>query len=177
MNPFTLSLSERRALTKQIHEAKDVKVLKRAQSFLWLSDGIPIQDIAKRLGITRQTIYGWVSLYQKRRNMSFKDRLQDCPKPGRPPRKSMRVLRVIAPLLQGSPRQYGYRYAEWTSSLLKKVLQCQHSLHVSTKTIRRCLRQLHYAWKRPGYALARQSATWAQEKGGSKEDCIPIPDW
>jgi hypothetical protein len=50
MNPFTLSLSERRALAKQIHETKDVKVLKRAQSFLWLSDGISIQDIAKKLG-------------------------------------------------------------------------------------------------------------------------------
>jgi transposase len=176
MHSFTLSLSERRALVKQIHETKDIKILKRAQSFLWLADGIPIQDIAKRLGITRQTIYVWVSLYHKRRNQSFIDRLQDRPKPGRPPRQSMRILREIDPLLQESPRQHGYRYAEWTSSLLKQVLQCEHNLPVSTKTIRRCLRQLHYVWKRPGYALARQSVTWAQEKGGSKEDCINIQD-
>jgi len=177
MHSFTLSLSERRALAKQIHETKDIKILKRAQAFLWLSDGIPIQDIAKRLGITRQTIYVWVSLYHKKRKQSFLERLQDQPKLGRPPRKSMLILQELANLLRESPRQRGYRYAEWTASLLKQVLQCTHNLHVSTKTIRRCLRQLHYVWKRPGYALARQSPTWAQEKGGSKEDCSNIQDW
>jgi hypothetical protein len=40
MSSFTLSLSERRALAKQIQETTDAKVLKRAQTFLWLSDGM-----------------------------------------------------------------------------------------------------------------------------------------
>ena len=84
MNLLTLSLSERRALAKQIQETKDVKVCKRAQAFLWLSEGVSIREISQRLGISRQTMDDWVSFYQKRRNKSFISRLQDRPKPGRP---------------------------------------------------------------------------------------------
>jgi len=169
MSLLTLSLSERRALTKQIHTTKDVKILKRAQAFLWLSDGMSVNHIAHRLGITRQTVYYWVSLYHNRCKTSFIARLQDGPKSGRPPSTSTRVLQELDALLSASPRQHGYHHAEWTASLLGKVLRREHALDVSTKTIRRCLKHSHYVWKRPGYALARQSATWAQEKGGSKE--------
>jgi transposase len=177
MNSFTLSLSERRALAKQIQGTKDAQLLKRAQTLLWLSNGMSVQEISKRFGISRQTIYYWVSSYQKRRNRSFKSRLQDRPKPGRPPRKSTVILRELAALLNTSPRQYGYPHAEWTASLLVKVMHRVYALEVSTKTMRRCLQQLHYVWKRPGYALARQSQTWAQAKGGSKEGSTIIQGW
>ena len=56
MSLCTLSLSERRALAKQIHMTKDAKRLKRAQAFLWLSDGMPVYEISQRVGITRQTV-------------------------------------------------------------------------------------------------------------------------
>ena len=176
MNLLTLSLSERRALAKQIQETKDVKVYKRAQAFLWLSEGVSVREISQRLGISRQTMYDWVSFYQNRRNKSFISRLQDRPKPGRPPGKSAVIFRELDPLLRQSPRQYGYHHVEWTAPLLAKVLKRDHDLAISTKTIRRCLKQSHYVWKRPGYALARQSPTWAQEKGGSKEVSTRIQD-
>jgi putative transposase len=176
MSLLTLSLSERRALAKQIHTTKDAKILKRAQAFLWLSDGMPVYEISQRLGITRQTLYYWVSSYHNRCKMSFIDRLQDRPKSGCPPTKSTRILRELDTLLSTSPRQHGYHHAEWTASLLGKVLQREHALDVSTKTIRRCLKQSHYVWKRPGYALARQSVTWAQAKGGSREVSTPLQD-
>jgi transposase len=176
MSLLTLSLSERRALAKQIQATKDAKILKRAQAFLWLSQGVPVRHIAQRLGINRQTMYYWVSCYQSRRKMSFASRLQDRPRSGRPARKSTIILREIDTLLHTSPRQYGYRHAEWTASLLGKVLQRDYDLNVSTKTIRRCLKHSGYVWKRPGYALARQSPTWAQAKGGSKEPSTRIQD-
>ncbi len=135
-----------------------------------------VYEISARLGITRQTLYYWVSSYRNRCNTSFRERLQDHPKSGRPPRKSTLVLRELDALLSESPRQHGYHHAEWTASLLGKVLQREHALDVSTTTIRRCLKQSHYVWKRPGYALARQSVTWAQEKGGSREVSTPIQD-
>ena len=71
---------------------------------------------------------------------------------------------------------YSYHHAEWTAPLLRKVLQCEHDVHSSVKTIRRCLKQSHYVWKRPGYALARQPKTWAQAKGGSKEVSARLHD-
>lgn len=169
MHPFTLSLSERRALKKQIRDTKDVKVLKRAQAFLWLSEGVSIHEISQRLAVSRQTIYDWVSSYQNRCNESFGRRLQDRPKSGFPPRKSSLILRELDKLLHESPGQHGYHHTEWTASLFAQVLKREYEVDISTKTIRRCLKQSHYVWKRPGYALARQSMTWAQEKGGSSE--------
>jgi transposase len=167
MHPFTLSLSERRALEKHIHETKDVKVLKRAQA---------VRDIAERLGVTCQTIYGWISFYRSECNKSFIARLQDRPKSGRPARKSELILQALDTLFQKSPRQDGYCHTDWTVSLIQQALQDEHQMDVSTKTIRRCLQQRHYVWKRPRYTLARQSPTWAQEKGGSKEGSRPMQD-
>src|SRR5438874_1133650 len=128
-----------------------------------------LQTTSQRLAVSRQTIYDWVSSYQNRCNESFGSRLQDRPKPGCPPSKSTIVFRELATLLSESPRQHGYHHAEWTASLLGNVLKHEYEVDISTKTIRRCLKQAHYVWKRPGYALARQSPTWAQEKGGSRE--------
>jgi transposase len=176
MHLIRLSLSERRALAQQIHRTKDSKVLKRAQTLLWLSEGIAASQIAKRLGVNRRTIYYWVSSYQNQRSNTLSSRLQDRQKPGRHPRKSSLVLRELDTLLQESPQCYGFHYAEWTASLLAKVLQRDHHIDISTKTIRRCLAQAHYVWKRPGYALARQSPTWAQEKGGSREVSTRMKD-
>lgn len=176
MHLFTLSPSERRALVKQTQETKDVKVLKRAQALLGLSEGLSVRAIAQRLGISRQTIYDWVSSYQNRRNQSFIHRLQDRPKPGRSPRKSTIILRELEALLRTSPKAYGFHHAGWTASLLGKALKREHDLDISTKTMRRCLHQAHYVWKRPRYALARQSPTWTQEKGGSREVSTSIQD-
>jgi transposase len=169
MSLLTLSLSERRALEKEIQHTKDVKVLKRAQALLWLADGISAQELPKRLGVSQRTVYGWVSLYQNRRSNCFISRLQDQPKPGRPPQKSVFILRELPRLLQESPRQHGYHNANWTSSLLQQALQCENGLTVSTRTIRYCLKDLDYVWRRPTYSLSRQSPTWRQEKGGSKK--------
>src|SRR6266566_6970727 len=108
--------------------------------------------------------------------MSFRDRLQACPKSGYTPTNSTLSLRELEALLSTSPRQHGYHHAEWTASLLEKVLQREHALDVRAKTMRRCLQQSHYVWKRPGYALARQSVTWAQEKGGSREVSTPLQE-
>src|SRR2546425_3601311 len=74
----------------------------------YTAEGIAASQVAQRLGISRRTIYSWVSSYQNRRSNAFGSRLQDRPKPGRPPRKSPRVLRALGVLLQESPRRYGY---------------------------------------------------------------------
>src|SRR6266540_1458270 len=94
----------------------------------------------------------------------------------RPPAKSAGIFRELDPLLRQSPRQYGYHHVEWTAPVLAKVLKREHHLDISTQTLRRCVQQFHDVWKRPAYALARQSTTWAQEKGGSREGPISVQD-
>jgi transposase len=141
MDLLELSLSERRALGKYLHETKDIKVLKRTQAFLWLSDDMSVQEVAKRLGVSRRTIYYWVSLYRQRRKESVRSRLQDRQLPGRPPTKSAQILPELAAVLSTSPRRHGYRHATWTASLLCQRFKRDKNVDVSTKTMRRCLQQ------------------------------------
>ena len=138
---------------------------------------MPVHAISHRCGGTSRTIYVWVSLYAKRRNTSCRARLQDRPRSGRTPRTSLIVLRALPAWLHQSPRQHGYHEAHWTSSFLKHAWQSAHDVDGSTKTIRLCLHQVQDVWKRPRYALARQSPTWAQEQGGSKKVATPPQGW
>jgi transposase len=117
MHRVKLSLSERRALAQQLHETKDAKILQRSQALLWLSAGISVSVIAKRVGVNRRTITYWVSFYQHQRSQSFISRLQDRPRSGRPSKKSAIILPQLDLLLRASPRQYGYPHAEWTAAL------------------------------------------------------------
>jgi hypothetical protein len=57
MRLFTLSLSEHCALAKQIQETKDVKVPKRAQALLGLSEGLSLHKVAERFSVSCQAIY------------------------------------------------------------------------------------------------------------------------
>ena len=42
---------------------RDVRVVKRAQALLWLSDGDTPDEIADRLWVTPRTIYRWIERF------------------------------------------------------------------------------------------------------------------
>jgi hypothetical protein len=45
------------ALASRTHQAKE---LRRVQALLWLDQGESPSAVAKRVGVTRQTVYNWV---------------------------------------------------------------------------------------------------------------------
>lgn len=169
MKKLKLTFHERRALLQEIQDTKDVKILKRALALFSLDEGASPSQVSALLGTTRQSLYHWIDRYLSSPAQPLAFRLSDRSHPGRPPEKSELLLQFLSSVIEDSPRKYGYRHTYWTAPLLSQFLLKTKDLEVHPKTIRFCLEQLHYVWKRPGYALARQSPTWRQEKGASNE--------
>lgn len=162
---FRLSAGERRSLEAIVARPDGVNQLKRAQGLLAVADGEPVVWIARRLQVSRGTIYGWLHRFRER-SEALPERLSDRPRSGRPDDLFQQLLGRIPQLLETSPGEFGYRHAEWTAGLLQAQLAREGS-DASEGSIRRALHQLGYRWKRPRYVLSRRSPTWRQSKGGS----------
>jgi transposase len=154
-------------LEKFLTTRPDARQLKRAQALLWLADGDSVEEFARRLRVTRQTIYNWVRQFEARADLDLKERLADGARSGRPPT----ALKIIDPLIdqvvEKDPRQFGYRRTTWTASLLQLYLKEKHQIEVSRSSISRAIDRLRIAWKRPRHTLALRDEKWRLKKGGS----------
>jgi transposase len=147
----------------------NARTVRRAQALLWLHTGESVGSVARRLGLSRRTIYKVVERYQARTAEPVAQRVADRPHPGRPATKRERVARVVNTLLKQKPSRYGYRAAVWSTPMLRRQAERRLHMPVSRRTVRRALRHLRHRYKRPRYVLARRSPTWRQAKGGSKK--------
>jgi transposase len=140
--------------------------VRRAQALLWLDHGETIQQVAQRLGISRQALYDLLERYRSRKAEPIVLRIRDRPHPGRPANKRERVIQAVQELLVHKPQDYGYRSPFWTVPMLVAQVTARIGEEVSHDTIRRALRVLRCRYKRPRYVLSRRSPTWRQAKGG-----------
>jgi transposase len=168
MAPFQLHSWERRRLLQVLDQTHDATQLRRAQGLLWLHDGQSVTAVGDLLLVSRQTVYHWVESFQDRTDLDVADRLLDAPRSGRP----ATALGIIDPLLDavidGNPRDYGYRATVWTAPLLQRYLEEVHGIQTSGKSVRRAIARLDIRWKRPRHRLGLRPQTWRQAKGGSK---------
>jgi transposase len=164
--PFQLRPHERRVLPRIASSAPTAKELTRAQALLWLDEGDSVDEVAQRLFVSRQTVYNWLLRFQQRSGQDIRSRLQDAPRPGRPPT----ALGIIDPLLEEvidtDPRAHGYRHTVWTAGLLQHYLRKTHGISVCRKSISLAIARLGIRWKRPRHVLGQRPDTWRQSKGG-----------
>jgi transposase len=159
----------RQFLQRIVHSSSNAREVRRAQVLLWLHGGERPTQVAKRTGLTRQTIYAIVQRFQARKGEPVATRIKDRTHPGRPPSKIASARCVMQELLQQSPQRYRYRSPVWTVPMLQVQVQRRLQRKISRRTIRRALHQLRYRFKRPRYVLALRPTTWRQAKGGSKK--------
>jgi transposase len=166
MANITLTADERTALQQLVQTTRSPRVLKRAQALLWLAADEPLTVVARRLFVSRQTIYNWIAMYQHRADQPLVNRLADRQRsrPGQG-HKWMAARELVQAVIDQQPSLYGYDVPLWTTPLLQDYLRAQ-GVPISTRYIRRLLRALNYRAKRPRYRLARRSPTWRQAKGG-----------
>lgn len=163
-----LATRARQSLRRIVRTNADAREVRRAQALLWLDHNERVQQVAKRIGRTRQAIYHIVARYQARRALPVEERIRDQPRCGRPGVKRQRARKVIQELLAQSPARYRYRSPIWTVPMLRCQVQRRLQCQVSARTVRRALHQLHHRYKRPRLVLAQRPATWRQSKGGFK---------
>jgi transposase len=151
MSQFRLDSSQRSGLRRELKAASDARFYRRLLALLELDRGRSAAEVAQMLGVTRQSVYNWKSAYMSDPDPSA---LIDEDRSGRPPIVGDEVGHLLRGFLARSPQDYGRPHTSWTIPLLQGALERWTGSWYSDDTIRRCLRDLGYEWKRPRYVLA-----------------------
>jgi|SRR5947209_7893118 len=166
MDDFALNGKERAQLEFLIAHTHDARQVLRAYALLWLDDGEAVQEVARRLGVTRQTIYNWAARFDERADLEVAERAADAARSGRPCTAAGIIDPLIDAVIECDPRELDYHSTLWTAGLLVEYLRDEHHLAVSDDSVRLAIARLSIRWKRPRHRLALRPATWRQAKGG-----------
>lgn len=164
MTPLSLTAEEQATLEAALHSTHDARHWRRLRALLWLAEGLPPGEVARRLETSLQSLWNWRMAYLANRTP---EQLLDRPPPGRSPALREKVQELLAAILERSPESFGYRTTGWTVPLLQIHLREQHQTEASDSTLRRSLHALGYRWKRPRYVLSRRDPERERKKKGA----------
>jgi transposase len=150
MREFLLTRNQRDRLRRQLRHTEDAAVYRRTLAILELDQGQPVSDIARSLGVTRQSISNWFASYVESFDPAA---LADDARSGRPPTWTPQLDASLQALLQGLPTDWDYPAVNWTVPLLQQELASEAGMLLSEDTIRRRLHDWGYVWKRTRYVL------------------------
>jgi transposase len=151
MRRLNLTSWQRRRLRRQLVEIRDARLYRKTLAVLEFDQGRSAADIARMLGVTRETVYAWIRIYTQDHDPTA---LEDQPGRGRYPLLDEDHEHLLEALLAESPQDHGYPHTTWTLPLLQEALEIATDLRVSQETLRRALDRMDYLWKRPRYDLA-----------------------
>ena len=143
MKGLILSLEQQNWLRCQLRQPANAQVYRRAAALLALHEGRSPTEVAAVLGVTRQTIYNWLS---SRAQGEPDLNLEDAPRAGRPSLCAGELELLLVRTLQSCPTEFGHAATHWTAPLLREHLSLSGRPDVSEETIRRRLRRLGYNW-------------------------------
>lgn len=135
MTLVALSPEERTFLEQLMTSTPHAQARRRAQGFLWLADGESPPAVARRLRVTRQTVYNWVSRFVYHRPGKLLQGVTPCVRSGRPRTVHGVIDPLIAQVIDGDPRARGYRSTVWTASFLAQYLWEEHDITVSRQSV------------------------------------------
>lgn len=161
-----LTAKERAALEATLTHHQDSRPYQRALALLLLDDGVPVEEVAEQLYVSRQTLYNWIDRFEQREAWPVEQRLLDATRSGRPPTAQGIIDPWIEKVWETDPRTYGYGATGWTAALLRRYLGEVHHHWVGVRSIGLALARLRVRWKLPRYELARRAPFWRQSKGG-----------
>jgi transposase len=132
----------RRALGQMILRAPG-RVSRRAQAIAWWLEGQSQAAVARRLGVSRQSVARWCARFRAGGPAALRDR----PRPGRPPRLGRAAQAAVAACLAGSDVAGTSGPGGWTLPRLVGALAAR-GIVASARTVRRVLRRLEARWRR-----------------------------
>jgi transposase len=150
MSEMNLTRWQRLRLRRQLKRTRDARVYRRTLALLDYDRGESVSPIARRLGVTRQSVYNWVAGYAQAPDP---ERLGDASRSGRPSLWTDDLRAVFQALVEQTPDQLGYFAVNWTVPLFQDALAEHTGQRPSDDTIRRELDRLGYVWKRSRYVL------------------------
>lgn len=151
MTRLRLTSRQRQRLRRQLVETRDLRRYRRTVAILEFDRGRSAAEIARMLGVSRQTIHNWLAAFGQAPSPAT---LADAPRSGRPRLLDEEDTDLLDILLGLTPQHFGFPAVNWTVPRLREALELGTGRRVSCDTIRRQLWELDYVWKRPRYGLA-----------------------
>ena len=171
MSQFRLKPAQRRRLRRLLHETSDLSTYRRCLAHLEVDSGRAVADVARSLGVTRQSVHNWIARLDE---AGGAEALADRYGGGADALEDDDVEGLVA-LLGHSPQHFGSPAANWTVPLLRQHLRRATGADVSEPTARR---QLRAPWVRLEAApVCPRSGPRAQRRknAGSSASCGPCP--
>jgi transposase len=151
MKSLALRAEERGALEAELGSTLDAGVSARIVALLNLAEGKSIAEVARLVGVSRVTLYHWLSVYNRARNPAD---LVDHRVGRRVTSWTSELESILVSTLERTPSDCGIRARSWTVPLLQRHLANLSGQLIPEGVIRRQLHELGYRWRRDRYVLA-----------------------
>jgi transposase len=166
---------DQQRLEKCLKQVVDARSYRQVKAVLLVATGVMVSKVAQVLGVSRQSVHGWLRRYCKRR---APEDLHEVPRSGRPLAARTITQARIAREFRRDPLRLGYNTTSWTVALLATHLSNRYGCNMTARTLRRRMKQMGLRWKRPRYVYSEKAPHIAQKKGllcGNYGDCPLIP--
>jgi transposase len=134
---------------------------RRLQGARLLEEGVSQAEVARQVGVTRQSVHQWVKVMEAQGEKG----LARVPT-GRKPRLNTVQLGQLGELLKAGPQAHGYATALWTTERIARLIQREFGVRYHRDHIGRLLGQMGWSCQRPtGRARERKEEEIARCKG------------
>ena len=121
--------------------------------------------VARALGISRATMYGWLARYRD----GGWDALQARKRGGRQPKLNAKAIRwIYQTVTEKNPLQLKFTFALWTANMIRQLIDKKLGVKLSKASVCRLLVQLGLTPQRPVWRAYQQSPEavqkWLQEE-------------
>jgi transposase len=128
------------SLREALRTAESAKAAKRLMIALAYKDGVSVDVLSARYGLSRSTVYSWLDRFE---NRSIEAAIHDDSRPGRPPKLDETQQASVRTALESSPAAFEYNQSTWTPELLQHHIEREHQVSYSLGHIRRFLREMN----------------------------------
>ena len=156
---------DRRRLARALAGCREVRAYRRLQAVMLVASGVSVSRAARLACAGWRAVHRWVEVYLGSRRVAD---LYDAPRSGRPPASGRITDARIVREYGRDPLRLGHMATEWTVPLLATHLSGRYGCAITPRTLRRRMKALGLAWKRPRHAYGdEKDPHGAQKKGRS----------
>ena len=140
---------EQRQALERLRRRAVGRVSQRAHLRLLRARGYSVPQLAEIFDVGADVVRTWLHRYQRAGPAG----LDDCPRPGRPPRDRL-ARQIVDTQARNPPSNNGLAQGCWTARLLGAFLAARFGLVLSVWSVRRYLHGAGWRWARPRLAPA-----------------------
>ncbi len=164
LSPAELGFSKRdpQRLARALRTETDARTLRRLQAVRLVAEGYDLATAAHLTGFSQRSLYRFVTRYLDAHQTTA---LCDEKHTGRPALAPQVTQQRIVRELRRVPFKLGYQTNVWTVELLARHLNERYHCSISTRTLRRRMKEIGLRCKRPRYVYSEKEPHLRQKKG------------